>query len=111
MHEAVHHPADAGAGLFEGDAVGAGNLRRHAFPPAFQHLSGAIEDLAPVVGGGLGPAVLRRPCGHDGVAKILARGPAVIVQMRAIRAPGFEAAPAFAADELAADVELVSFQD
>src|SRR5206468_7997193 len=45
--------------------------------------------------------------GGDGVAEILALGPAVIVQRRAAGGLGGEAPAALAADDLAADEELV----
>ena len=108
MHEAVDHAAHARAGLLERDAVRAGDFARQFLAAALEHLGGAIEDLPAQIRGGPGPARERRARGDHGIAEILARRAAVIVQRVAAVAARGEHAAAFTAHEFAADEKFVS---
>jgi GDP-L-fucose synthase len=109
MNQAIDGSTDLAPGILDACP---GKLGFEFPPPELSHLGGAIKDLTSQIGAGFFPARLRFPGGANGVAEILARGAAVIGQVRfAIERTGGNHATAFSTRKFTADVQLVGLEN
>ncbi len=95
------------ASLRVADALGLGHLADELVVASLHQLGDAVQHLAAVHRGLVGPARLRLARGPHRVAEVLARRAAGVGERRAVRGADQVGAPGFGPRERPADVELV----
>src|SRR3954468_23700942 len=107
MHQAIDGESCFSSGGATASSIAAFDFLLQLGSAHLQHFGCAIQNLATQVGRGLRPAAKCRASCGDRIAKILLRGTTVIRQQRAVVRARRKYSPVFAANELAANQQLV----